>query len=232
MTGPDPAPAPAAPAAPPRSALRRRVEIVLAVAGVLLALVYPFLVYLGMMHLGARELGLVLLALNVPFIVARARRLDGQAIRTVLEAPIIIAALATITVVLDDVRAILALPVLINAALLFTFARSLRGERSIVEHFARLMVKDLSPEERRYCRGVTRVWCGFFIVNGLVALVLALAAPLAWWAAWTGLVAYLLMGLMFVVEVLVRFRRFHRTGMPWLDKILVRFVPRRPTVTP
>ncbi len=39
---------------------------------------------------------------------------------------------------------------------------------------------------------------------------LALTAPLAWWATWNGLVAYVLMGILFAVEWTVRRRRFHR----------------------
>jgi len=37
----------------------------------------------------------------------------------------------------------------------------------------------LSAAEVRYCRSVTQVWSAFFVLNGSMAGVLALAAPLA-----------------------------------------------------
>jgi len=210
-------------------ALPRWLGIGLAVAGVIVALGYPFAVYFGMLHFGARDVGLILLALSLPLIVRRVATMDRKAVRALLEAPILIALLALLTVVLDDIRAVLALPVLINSALLFTFGRSLYTERSLIEHFARLMVDDLSPAECAYCRGVTKVWCGLFALNIVVAGTLALAAPIGWWLAWTGLIAYLLMGVLFGVEVVVRYRRFHRTGMPWLDRAFARLFRRETT---
>lgn len=200
----------------------QRIAIAMSVFGVLFALAYPFAVYWGLTHLGARDLGLILLALHVPWIALRLRRLDKAARVTVLRAPLIIAVLAGVTALFDDVRAMLALPVLINLALLYTFAVSLRNSRSIIEHFARLLVSDLSAEECQYCRTVTRVWCGFFALNATAAGLLALFAPLTWWVVYTGLIAYILMGILFTVEVIARFLRFRRTGVPWMDRLLGR----------
>ena len=196
----------------------------MSVAGVVLALAYPFAIFWGFTYFGAREVGLILLALNVPFIVLRLRRLDRAARRSLIQAPLIIAALAIVTALFDDIRAVLALPVLINLALWFTFARSLRGDGSIIEHFARLLVSDLSDAERRYCRKVTLVWCVFFVVNAATAAVLALFAPMTWWVLYTGLIAYVLMGLLFTVEIVVRYRSFGRTGLPWLDRIFAKLM--------
>lgn len=204
---------------------RKALAITLAVVGVVFALAYPFAVYFGMMHFGAREVGLVLLVLALPVIIRRVAKMERGQRRAVLEAPILIAVLATITAILDDIRAVLVLPVLINSALLFTFGRSLRTDKSLIEHFARLMVKDLSPAECAYCRTVTKVWCGLFVVNIVVAGTLALNAPLDWWTAYNGFIAYLLMGLLFTVEVVVRYRKFKRTGMPWLDRVFARLFP-------
>jgi uncharacterized membrane protein len=52
------------------------------------------------------------------------------------------------------------------------------------------------------------VWCAFFVANGAVAAALALSGRRELWAAYTGVVAYLLMGLLFAGEYLVRRRKF------------------------
>lgn len=97
-------------------------------------------------------------------------------------------------------------PVLVNAALLAAFAYSLASPPSMVERLARLREPDLPPAAIGYTRRVTQVWCGFFVVNGAIALGTALWASPAVWSLYTGVIAYLLMGLLFGAEFLLRMR--------------------------
>ena len=97
-------------------------------------------------------------------------------------------------------------PVLVNAVLLAVFAISLRHPPSAIERLARMQEPDLPESGVRYTRRVTQVWCGFFIVNGSIALATVLWASEAAWALYNGLIAYLLMGLLFAGEWLVRRR--------------------------
>ncbi len=94
-------------------------------------------------------------------------------------------------------------PVAVNAAWLAFFAFSLTGE-SVVEKLAKLREPNLPEEGCRYCRKVTMAWCLFFIINGGMALDSALNRTDAWWALYNGLIAYVLIGLMFAGEWLVR----------------------------
>ena len=54
-----------------------------------------------------------------------------------------------------------------------------------------------------WCRP-TWVWSGFFAVNGALALATALWASDAVWALYNGFVAYVLVGVLFAGEWLVR----------------------------
>ncbi|EEW0242239.1 hypothetical protein K7B81_RS09740, partial [Escherichia coli] len=56
----------------------------------------------------------------------------------------------------------------------------------------------------RYTRHVTQIWCGFFIINGGIALFTALYADMSLWTAWNGMIAYLLMGTLMAGEWLLR----------------------------
>jgi uncharacterized membrane protein len=102
-------------------------------------------------------------------------------------------------------------PVLVNAALLAAFGFSLASPRSMIERFARLTEPDLPPAAVAYTRVVTQVWCGFFVVNGSIALGTAIWASPAVWSLYNGVIAYVLMGLLFAGEYLVRirFKRAH-----------------------
>ncbi len=97
-------------------------------------------------------------------------------------------------------------PVLVNLVLLAVFGASLMGPTSMVERLALLREPVLSPAAKAYTRRVTQLWCCFFICNGAVALGTALWASQALWSLYTGVIAYVLMGLLFGAEVLVRMR--------------------------
>jgi len=71
-----------------------------------------------------------------------------------------------------------------------------------------LQTEQLTLPQQDWCRMWTRIWCAFFVVNGALALALALAAPLSWWAFYNGLLAYMLIGALLGTEWVLRRRRF------------------------
>ena len=200
---------------------------VLSVAGFVAVLVYPGVVYYALTRLGARELAWLLLPALLAGVLARLPRARGERYWDALKVPAAMALLIALTALLDDHRFLLATPVLVNAILLAGFAGSLRTRTPLVERFARMQVADLSQEEVEYCRQVTLVWSAFFVVNGSAAALLALTAPLSWWALYTGLLAYVLIGLIGATEYVVRKYRFGRYGSTPIDRALRAILPRR-----
>lgn len=61
-----------------------------------------------------------------------------------------------------------------------------------------------SPEGVRHTRRVTQIWCAFFVFNGATAAILAGLQYYDWWAAYTGIVSYVLMGILFAGEWIYR----------------------------
>jgi uncharacterized membrane protein len=170
-----------------------------------LTLVYPLAIWFGHGAIEPRWLaGLLLLAVATRL---PALRLSAAA-RWSAAAALGLAALAI------GANAVLPLklyPVLVNGAFLAAFGWSLVRGPSMVERFARLREPDLPPAAVGYTRRVTQAWCVFFAANGAVALLTAVFAPEAVWSLYTGVVSYVLMGLMFGGEYLLRmrFRRLH-----------------------
>ncbi|MDU7135113.1 MAG: hypothetical protein E6325_27580, partial [Enterobacteriaceae bacterium] len=62
----------------------------------------------------------------------------------------------------------------------------------------------------QYTRRVTQVWCLFFIINGGIALFTAMYGDMSLWAAWNGMISYLLIGALMGAEWLVRSRLMKR----------------------
>lgn len=97
-------------------------------------------------------------------------------------------------------------PVLINAGLLLVFGLSLKFGPPLIERLARLREPQLPAAAVAYTRKVTQVWCVFFLCNGSLALATALWASERVWALYNGLIAYVLIGVLFALEWLVRQR--------------------------
>ncbi len=210
------------------------------VAGILtavLVVLYPVAIWVGLTHFSARVVGLWILALLVPGLWLRFRRASRADLWAVSRVPLAILAVILLGVIFDDGRFVKAMPVLVNAVLLLTFASTLFGEHTVIERFARMHEARLAgpdappPELSRaqiaHCRQITWAWSIFFVLNGTAAALLAAFAPLAWWAAYTGGIAYALMGLMFTGEYLLRQYRFRRYGQGLHDRLLSRILPPR-----
>lgn len=204
---------------------------VLAVSNAILVAGYPLAVYFGLLHLSARSVGLLLMALLLPGLVLKFRGARREDLVAVARVPLSVLAVVTLAAVFDDKRFVLAMPVLINLVLLYGFASSLRST-PMVERFARMQDPSLGPEQVRYCRSVTKVWCGFFVFNALVCGALALFASVSAWALYTGLIAYVLIGVLGASEYVVRKARFREYGPHLHDRLLARLFPPRTGVQP
>ena len=107
-------------------------------------------------------------------------------------------------------RYLLYLPPIILPLLLWAvFARSLRADRTpLVTAIALAVRGSLSQALLRYTRGVTAMWCGFFLVLALWSALLAAFASPALWSLFTNLLNYLLIAVLFVAEFVYRQYRF------------------------
>lgn len=176
-----------------------------AIAIAALLVMYPLAIYFGLQFFPPRLLGALLAALLIlrAWFARRQLRATGAQLYPVVALGGLCAVAAMI---FNSVEGLRLLPVAINAACLAVFAFTLRRPPSMIERFARLVHPDLDARGVRYTRRVTQVWCLFFIGNGAMALYTALAGSTAQWALYNGLVSYVLMGLLFGIEYLVRLR--------------------------
>jgi len=203
----------------------------LAVINALLVAGYPLAVYVGLTRFSARGVGLILLLMLAPSLAMKFRRAERDDLVVALRVPLSVMAVAVLSALLDDARFVLGMPVLINALLLVQFAGSLRGT-PLVERFARMQQPSLTDAQVRYCRSVTKVWCAFFVGNASISAALALRAPLASWALYTGVIAYVLIGVVATVEYVVRKARFREYGTGLHDRVLARIFPPPSGVSP
>ncbi|WP_338867081.1 hypothetical protein [Myxococcus stipitatus] len=164
-----------------------------------LSLAYPLLVYSGLGRFEPRWMALPLVGMAVIRAVATRER-----VWLVTAAGALV--LAGASMLGNHALPLKLYPVLVNAMLLSVFATSLVYPPSVIERLARLREPELPPSGVAYTRKVTQVWCGFFVLNGGIALATAVWGSDAAWALYNGLISYGLMGLLFAGEWLVRRR--------------------------
>jgi len=173
-------------------------------------LAYPFVIYLGADLLDIRWLAVLLLILGLArvsgvFFTPNAGPLKSQAVF----AGGALAAVAALAWFAGKPDALYFYPVLMNVLLLALFGASLLNPPSMVERIARLAEPDLPPEGQYYTHKVTVLWCAFFILNGVLSLATVLSGDEGLWLLYNGFISYILMGLLFAGEYLIR-RRLKR----------------------
>jgi uncharacterized membrane protein len=119
---------------------------------------------------------------------------------------------------------LLVMPAATQATFGLAFLRSLRGT-PLIENFARMVKPDLSVPEQAHCRSWTRVWGFYLIFLAAFGLALARWASLEVWTVYVGIVSYVLVGVLFAIEYLVRKIKFRDYGRNPLDWVLSKLFP-------
>lgn len=172
---------------------------------IVLIVLYPFIIYFGLKYLSPSQIGLMLLLLFAvrAFLVRGENSVRARLIILTVIAGSILAGLAWFFGKTDS---LLWYPVAINVVLFLVFTRSLVFPPTVIEMLARVTEGDLPEKAIRYTRKVTIVWSIFFVFNSLVAVWTVLYGGMQLWTLYNGLIAYILMGILFGVEFMIRRR--------------------------
>lgn len=172
----------------------------------LLWLIYPFAIFFGLQFFEPRVIAIFLIA----SLLLKRFNDAGRFLKTVSRYEIGIFAcmlcLASVTAIANSELLLRLYPAAMTVGMLLIFSISLLKPPTIIERLARLREPDLPPAGITYTRHVTQIWCGFFVLNALIAIYTALITSKETWALYNGLIVYLLMGALFSGEWL--FRRF------------------------
>jgi uncharacterized membrane protein len=174
-------------------------KVLRGIISTLLFLLYPYLVYRGI------EEGIVWFA---PAMIAGFylwQALQAKNARVCFKNLDIVFLLILGTVFYQDLIAKL-IPIFVQLSLMDFFGKTLRKGNgpSLVERFASLDFPEIPPVVSQYCRHLTIMWTGFFAFNVAACVLLALFAPVSWWALYTGVMIFVLTGLLMVGEYIWR----------------------------
>ena len=94
-------------------------------------------------------------------------------------------------------------PAVMNFCIFMMFFVSSFQKETIIQRFARMMEPEIKPKALEYTRNLTYIWAVFTFLNFLVS-VWTIFLPEKIWALYNGCVSYVLIGLFFAIEYVVR----------------------------
>jgi acyl-coenzyme A synthetase/AMP-(fatty) acid ligase/uncharacterized membrane protein len=184
----------------------------------IIAALYPVLVFafLVVFKLPVRILSLCIIALAAAFFLSAtgSRKKEQKKERSVFDwRPLISSVLflaAGLFCFFTNQTIFLKLySVVISVTLLGVFGSTFFFPPTVIFRFATLQDKTIKgslaeKSVESYCRKVTIVWCIFFICNGSAAAYTAFFCSDRVWSVYNGGISYVLMGLLFTIEYIVR----------------------------
>lgn len=169
--------------------------------GVIIALMilYPFLVGWGLSQGHFLWVSVILIALGVV-------RLFSKGNQLMLPLTWFAILCGGLSLVLKDHAWLKMYPVFMSVGAGLIFASTLIKPPSMIERFARLVEPNLPESGVIWTRKVTIIWCIFFVVNATIALYTVIFAPMKIWVLYNGFISYVLMGMLFLGEFILRKR--------------------------
>lgn len=167
-------------------------------------LLWPFIIFAALKS-GRQDLILPAVALLMLLRALICLKKDGLSNKSPLIGSIAAILLCALSLALDSATLLFYYPLIVTLSFLGVFFSSLFREETVVARLAALTKKaPLTPEEISYTRKVTQAWCLFFVVNGSICFYTIQKGSLELWTLYNGLISYILMGLMFCGEFVIR----------------------------
>lgn len=180
----------------------KRSKRILSVGILILLALYPIIIYMGLETFEHHwVLGAVIFVLIVRgFLSAESAVSQAQMRRFTL---VLLPALLIVAWLFSPKIGVKSYPILVNLGFFVFFASSLLNPSNVIEAIARRMESDFPETAVPYTRKVCIAWCVFFLVNGSIAFVSLFMSDEVW-ALYNGLISYIMIGLFFGVEFVVR----------------------------
>jgi len=174
-------------------------RLILRISLILVTIAYPFIIYIGLHHLNARVLAIFLLGIAAMRWYSPAPQMGPKWLWVC-----ILLLIALWVLLFEHSAALKIYPVLVNLSFFVLFSWSIFHPPTVIEQLARLTQPNLPEAGVEYTRKVTKIWALFFILNGGAACITGIWTSDEVWMIYNGLVAYILMGLLFSIEYAVR----------------------------
>ena len=177
----------------------------------ILSAIYPLIVFtcLVLLKVPARVFSLFVIAIAAVYFLTATQDKDRKKTLRLLVTSGLLLAVGIVCLITGSALFLKLYPVVVSAVFLCAFGYTLFARPTMVFRLATMMDKSIrgSLAEKRveaYCAKVTVVWCVFFVLNGSAALITVFSKNDILWSIYNGGVSYVLIGLLFAGEFIVR----------------------------
>ena len=176
-----------------------------------LAILYPLLVFCALVvfNLPVRYLSIGIIAFAVAYSVINSRHSTGRRSAALFVSPAILCVIGAVSLCMGDSPLVLKLyPALADLAYLTIFTTSFFAPPPLADYFIEIFdrsIKDRIPQPQfaRYCFRATLVWCVFFVIDGVIALLTVFFGSDIIWAIYNSGITYVIMGFIFFGEFIL-----------------------------
>jgi uncharacterized membrane protein len=183
-----------------------------------LIVLYPLLVFgaLVIFKLSIRYLSVLVILLAAAYILINRRRYHGRHPIFIFITPAILFCIGLVCLIIDsdknvhiDPKLVFKVyPALADLVYLTIMGTSLFIPPPLVSYFVTMFDKSLKDRLdpsylERYCRKATIIWCIFFFIDAIIAMITVIWASELVWGIYNGGVTYVLMGMIFAGEYVV-----------------------------
>ena len=177
----------------------------------LIAILYPLLVFcvLVVFKLPIRYLSIGIIIFAIAYSVVNSRHYKGRHTLLLFISPVILCTIGVISLYLDDSPIIIKLyPALADLAYLTIMVTSFFFPPPLAYYFINIFDKSIKtkiPKARFdvYCVRASVVWCVYFVIDGITALLTAYFSSDFVWGVYNGGITYAIMGLIFAGEFVI-----------------------------
>jgi len=192
----------------------------------LIAIMYPVLVFCALVvfKLPIRYLSIGIIIFAIAYTIVNSRHYKGKHTVALFVSPLILCTIGVISLWIDDSPIFIKLyPALASIAYLTIMITSFIFPPPLAYYFVDIFNKSIKtkiPKEifDNFCFRASVVWCVFFLVDAIIALITVYFTSELFWGVYNGGVTYCIMGLIFVGEFIVlkiiekKYRREHPTA--------------------
>lgn len=174
-------------------------RLVLNILTIILIILYPIGIYFGIKYFSIKEV-----AVGILIIVLLRLLIKKEKPKKLIASLILLIILSLTAWIFNNPLLLKLYPVSVNLVLFSVFTYSLIIKRPIIEELARLKEKDLPDFAINYTKKVTIAWTIFFLFNALISL-FTVFQNMEIWSLYNGLISYILIGILFIVEFIIRY---------------------------
>jgi len=177
----------------------------------LIAVIYPILVFCALVvfKLPIRYLSIGIIIFAIAYSIVNSRHYKGKHTIVLFVSPLILCIIGVISLCLDDSPFFIKLyPSLASLAYLTIMITSFFFPPPLAYYFVDIFDKSIKTKIPKdifdsFCYRATVVWCVFFVIDSIIAVITAYYGSDFIWGVYNGGITYCTMGLIFVGEFIV-----------------------------